>query len=175
EDVQPGDDLEDSAEDDDDEQRAGEVEGTHEDRHGADGGPAGAADDGAKGTEGADRAAQQDDHRDLEEAGVELADAVADRIASVRIAAQPGSPTTAAMAPKAPTGAAHMIIIMSLKTTAWMWRMPLTTGSPALPIDCSANPTRRASTRVGRTGMSPGMRLMRKSTVAFDSPPPDSW
>ena len=98
------------------------------------------------------------------------------RIAIEPMAAQPVAPTTAAMAPNAPIGAAHMIIIIKRKTTAWMCLMPLSTGSPLLPMDCSAKPTSNASTRVGSTGMSPGIMSSRKATVEFSSPlAPDSY
>ena len=83
EDVQPGDDLEDSAEDDDDEQGAGEVEGAHEDRHRADRGPAGVADDGGDGSEGTDRGGPHDHHHELEDHGLDVADAVDDRFAGL--------------------------------------------------------------------------------------------
>ena len=55
-------------------------------------------------------------------------------------ASRPVSPTTAAIAPNAPTGAAHMTIASTRKTSRWRWPMPRRTGSPAEPIAWSAKP-----------------------------------
>ena len=45
-------------------------------------------------------------------------------------ASTPVSPTTAAIAPNAPIGAAHMIIASTRKTSRWRWPMPRRIGSP---------------------------------------------
>ena len=66
------------------------------------------------------------------------------------IAWKPVAPTTAAMAPKAPTGASHMIMIRMRKTRAWTWPMALRTGAPWAPIFCRAKPTRMAARSVGQ-------------------------
>ncbi|CAO0834203.1 hypothetical protein SMICM17S_01188 [Streptomyces microflavus] len=94
-------------------------------------------------------------------------------------ASRPVSPTTAAIAPNAPTGAAHMIMARMRKTRRWMWVMPRMIGSPAEPIAWSANPASRATRRVWSTSpavkaetMVVGMMPSRKSTV--DSLAPDA-
>ena len=63
----------------------------------------------------------------------------------------PVAPTTAAMAPKAPTGASHMIMERIRKTSFCRWPMPFSTGSPLLPMACRAKPTNRATNRVCST------------------------
>ena len=78
---------------------------------------------------------------------------------------KPVAPTTAAIAPKAPTGASHMIMIRMRNTRAWPYPTALRIGAPCGPIFCRAKPTRIAARRVGSTGMSPGMMPSRKSTV----------
>src|SRR6478735_7911189 len=87
-------------------------------------------------------------------------------------ASTPVSPTTAAIAPNAPTGAAHMIMARMRKTRRWMWPMPRMTGPPAEPMAWSAKPASRAMSRVWRTSpsvkadtMVVGMMPSRKSTV----------
>lgn len=60
-------------------------------------------------------------------------------------------PVTAAMAPKAPSGAAHMTIARMRKTSRCMCSMPRSTGCPADPIACRAKPVRSATSRVCRT------------------------
>ena len=60
--------VEELPEDDDDEQGAGEVEGTHEGRHRTDRSPAGLADDRSDRTEGTDRGGPHDHHHEFTEA-----------------------------------------------------------------------------------------------------------
>ena len=55
------------------------------------------------------------------------------------------------MAPKAPIGAAHMIIASTRKTSRWRCPTPRRIGSPARPIACSAKPTSSATSRVCST------------------------
>jgi hypothetical protein len=62
----------------------------------------------------------------------------------------PVAPTTAAMAPNAPSGATHITMLRMRKTRIWMLRMPSSTGSPRVPSCCSAKPTRSATKRVCR-------------------------
>ncbi len=83
EDVEPGDDLEQTAEDDDDEQRAGEVEGAHEGRHRPDRGPAGLADDRSDRTEGADGSGPHDHYHELEDDGLDVLDSGENRLAGL--------------------------------------------------------------------------------------------
>ncbi len=84
-----------------------------------------------------------------------------------KMAFTPVAPTTAAIAPKAPTGASHMIMMRMRKTSACPCWMALSTGWPCEPMRCSAKPTRMATRSVGSTGMSPGMMPSRKSAVLF--------
>ena len=72
-------------------------------------------------------------------------------VARLLRASTPVSPTTAAMAAKAPTGAAHMIIASTRKTRRCRWPMPMRIGSPARPIAWRAKPTSSATSRVWRT------------------------
>lgn len=60
-------------------------------------------------------------------------------------------PVTAAMAPKAPSGAAHMTMARTRKTSRWMCSTPRRTGCPADPMAWSANPVSSATSRVCRT------------------------
>ncbi len=100
-------------------------------------------------------------------------------VPSAVMARNPVSPTTPAMAPNAPTGAAHMIIMRILKTRRCTCPTPVRIGVPAAPIDCSPNPTSSATNRVCRID-SPvsearsvvGMMPTRKSVM--DSPPPST-
>ena len=66
-------------------------------------------------------------------------------------ASTPVSPTTAAIAPNAPIGAAHMIIARMRKTRRWMCSMPRRIGSPFSPSACSANPASSATSSVCST------------------------
>ena len=84
----------------------------------------------------------------------------------------PTSPTNAAIAPNAPTGAAHKIMASTRKTTRWRYSTTTRTGLPVVPIACTAKPTSSATKRVCR--MSPevseeksesGMMPSTKSTV----------
>ena len=87
-------------------------------------------------------------------------------------ASQPVSPTTAAMAPKAPIGATHMIMASTLKTTRWKMPMPRSADWPVAPRPWIAKPTSSATNSVDSTD-SPtsgetsvvGMSSSRKSTV----------
>ena len=85
------------------------------------------------------------------------------------MADQPVEPTTAAMAPKAPIGATHMIIIRMRKTTPWTRVRPLSSGLPDSPICCSAKPTSRATNSTGSTGTESGMMSSRNWTVGSSS------
>ena len=96
-------------------------------------------------------------------------------------AAQPVAPTTAAIAPNAPIGAAHMIIARMRKTRRWRCSMPRRIGAPFGPSFCSANPTSSATSRVCRTSPSVkaetrvfGMMPSRKSTGP-SAPVADFW
>ena len=66
-------------------------------------------------------------------------------------ASMPVAPTTAAIAPNAPIGAAHMTIAMRRKTSRSRCLTPRRIGSPALPIFCSAKPTSSAMSRACST------------------------
>ena len=87
-------------------------------------------------------------------------------------ASTPVSPTTAAMAPKAPIGATHMIIESTRKTRRCRCPMPRRIGSPERPIACSAKPTSSATSSVWSTmpevseeNIDVGMMPSRKSVV----------
>ena len=71
--------LQDAAEDDDDEQCAGDVERDHQGDHADDGLEAGGADHGGDGTEGADRGEPHDHDQDAEDQGLAVPDGVQDR------------------------------------------------------------------------------------------------
>ena len=103
-------------------------------------------------------------------------------VARLMTAWMPVEPTTAAIAPNAPIGAVHMIIERMRKTRIWMLRMPLSTGSPALPSACRAKPTSRATKSVWRMlpavsedSSEVGMIPSRKSVVPLDSVSPASY
>src|SRR3982750_3274436 len=66
-------------------------------------------------------------------------------------ASHPVSPTTAAIAPKAPIGATHMTIASTRKTSFCRYPTPRSSGSPDRPIDWIAKPTSRAASRGGAT------------------------
>lgn len=92
-------------------------------------------------------------------------------------ASMPVAPTTAAIAPNAPTGAAHMIMARIRKTSFCTCPTPRSTGSPAVPSACRANPHSSATSSVWST--SPPVKAdtsvvgtipSRKSAV--DSAPP---
>ncbi len=95
-------------------------------------------------------------------------------------ASTPVAPTTAAIAPNAPTGAAHMIMDSTRKTRRWTCPMPRSTGSPEAPIAWRPKPTSSATSSVwstwpwvsAETSVS-GMMPSRKSVV--DSAPPLVW
>ncbi len=90
---------------------------------------------------------------------------------------QPVSPTTAAIAPKAPIGATHMIIDRMRKTTRSKCLTPRSTAWPELPRLWTANPTSSATNSVDSTD-SPisgetsvvGMMPSRNSVVVCASP-----
>src|SRR5699024_3864222 len=83
EDAHPGDDLQQGAEHQDDEQDAGGVERTHQQRHGPDGGPAGGADDGGDSTEGTDGGDPHDHHQDPEHHALDEGEYVQQRLAGL--------------------------------------------------------------------------------------------
>ncbi len=96
-------------------------------------------------------------------------------------AAVPVAPTTAAIAPKAPIGATHMIIAMTRKTNRCTCSMPRSTGAPAGPIAWRAKPASRATSRVCSTlpsvraeSMVVGIIPSRKSAVDC-APPAAAW
>ena len=88
-------------------------------------------------------------------------------------AVQPVAPTTAAIAPNAPIGAAHMIMARTRKTSRCRCSTPRRIGAPFGPSACSANPTSSATSSVCSTWPSVsaetsvvGMIPSRKSTGA---------
>nr|ACB37719.1 unknown [Micromonospora chalcea] len=95
---------------------------------------------------------------------------------------RPVAPTTAAIAPNAPTGATHMIIARTLKTSRCSSPTARRTGSPRPPRPCTAKPTRRATSSVWSTSPSVsaetsvvGMIPSRNSVVPPLSPAAAAW
>ncbi len=92
-------------------------------------------------------------------------------------ASTPVAPTTAAIAPNAPIGAAHMIMARMRKTSRWMCSMPVRIGVARGPIACRANPASSATSSVWRTEPSvnadtrvAGMIPSRNAVVSLSPP-----